>query len=694
MLDETLNPFLLGFGGKAEEQLQKLFLDRRHLQNLFSCTLVEGVKLLLEVKAENGEKLVQPRRAEACYGRNKQVVFERETGENKILLVREEKAPCVSNIPPTGSISWNEISTSLHEADIGLKLAGECGCPSLSLPTDYCPGLRILETCVMGPKHPLGKSPLKSGICGSCNGTFKDMKTLKKGKEYVWSLGKFNGVRVVQGEPIEAEPRPPATALIPHEMYTSDPFCTLCKRPAVPTPYLQTKAKCNMGENKNLPEFSGRFWTNSSDTGFGRNTIPSKVLPSAVTQLHNAILVQAGDVKLSPTPHCCEQCAGRALAVMTKSYEETLKAVIKAKVDGNKSVDIRGFFEKFVTFGAEAVKNALENGVFDTKEPIRIGEPGFAPNPVPLPENQTVFKVPKNYPEGRFRLVLMLQRLSGTNSASKQPWHWCYDMVAYVGRLIRSATGSPVIPGQLENGDPAKMIIDSEFWFDLRSFDISPMHRAPNNDKTDHRFLPGFPDVVNYVNYVCKKYPLCTPTIFINSPGDLTANIGMLFNALRLFKKPEVVHFVWINAGGTGGGLREEGTGTVSVNDLLTFISKRKDPYGEYEEEGEKMAARLLRSIYETRRELLRCATQNQRVATFENSSIAPRGFREIPIDEFKCAIVDYKGKRSESVKPNEEAPEEYFAKEDLGKVSRKGNFQSESKRNWSNPYKIRLTRE
>ena len=648
---------------------------------------------MLKVKDEKKEKLLQPRRAVACYGRIKQVVYEEGTGENKILSVKEEKAPCVSNILPTESISWNKISTSLHKADIDLKLAGECECPSLSLPTDYCPGLRFLKTCVKGLKHRLGKSPLKSGICGSCNGTFKDMKTLKKGKEYVWSLGKFNGVRVVQGEPIEAEPRPPATALIPHEMYTSDPFCTLCKRPAVPTPYLQTKAKCNMGENKNLPEFSGRFWTNSSDTGSGRNTIPSKVLPSAVTQLHNAILVQAGDVKLSPTPHCCEQCAGRALAVMTKSYEETLKAVIKAKVDGNKSVDIRGFFEKFVTFGAEAVKNALENGVFDTKEPIRIGEPVFAPNPVSLPGNQTVFKVPKNYPEGRFRLVLMLQRVSGTDSASKQPWHWCYDMVAYVGRLIRSATGSPVIPGQLENGDPAEMIIESEFWFDLRSFDFPPTHRAPNRYGTDSRFLPGFPDVVNYVNYVCEKYPLCTPTIFINSPGDLTGSVWILFYTLKLFKFPKRVHIVWINSGEGSG---ELGTGTVSVYALLKFISEMKDPNGSYEgegEEGDKMAARLLRSIYDTKMERKRCSSRNQRVATFKET-MSSDGFGEVAFDKFRCAIVDYEGKRIEIVEPNANASKEYFAKEDLGKVSRKGNFQSESKRNWSNPYKIRLTRE
>ena len=124
---------------------------------------------------------------------------------------------------------------------------------------------------------------------------------------------------------------------------------------------------------------------------------------------------------------------------MVDSFEETLKA---AKIDDKTSVVINRLYADFVVGGAKAVKNALENGVFDTTEPIHIGEPGFAPNPVQLSPNQTVFKVPKNYPKGRFRLVLMLQRLSGTNPALKQTWHWCYDMVAHVGTLIRSATRS------------------------------------------------------------------------------------------------------------------------------------------------------------------------------------------------------------------------------------------------------------
>ena len=132
MLFETLNYFLLGFDKNERLHLQSVFHDGRTLSNLFSCTFVSGVKRFLKVREEKKEKLLQPRRAEACYGRVKQVLFEEENGEgNKKLLVKEENAPCVSDIS-TDSISWNELPTSLHKADIGLKLAGECKCPSLS----------------------------------------------------------------------------------------------------------------------------------------------------------------------------------------------------------------------------------------------------------------------------------------------------------------------------------------------------------------------------------------------------------------------------------------------------------------------------------------------------------------------------------------------------------------------------------
>lgn len=375
---------------------------------------------------------------------------------------------------------------------------------------------------------------------------------------------------------------------------------------------------------------------------------------------------------------------------MVKSYEETLKA---AKIDDKTSVDIGRFFADFVAGGAEAVKNALENGVFDTDKPILIGEPGFAPEQVEIEgKEETVFKLPPpNLSEsGRFRLVLYLQRQSGQRSDAKQPWHWCYDNVALIGRKRRKATGSLVIPGQLENGEPAELIIDPEYWFDARSFDVPPTHRNECHSGTDRYYLPGFADVVKYVNLVCEWYPFCTPTIFINSPGDLTANVWILFYTLKLFKEPKRVHIVWINS---GEGFGELGTGTVSVYDLLKFISEIKNPNGSYEgegEEGDKMAARLLTSIYKTKTERKRCGSQNHRVATFQDA-ISSVGFEEMPIGEFRCAIVDYKGTRIESVEPNEDTPREYFTMEDLKKVVRKADFQSPEKKVWSNPNKKRL---
>ena len=662
-------------------------------------TFRDGIELFLEGEGE--KKLPQPRRANACCGRIVEVPF-KEKGSDQVKL-RTESIPCKSNKHPSiDPISWDQLALSLHDGESALKPAEKCECPSLTLPTkadDLCPGLPFIDACI-GRNQNLGMSPV-NGVCATCRNTFvREVKQKKRGfvqaKQFFIKFFTKRGSTnrfFLDDQPIVCIPRSPPRRVVPHEIFTSDPFCGLCGR-SLPVPkVIYTAANPTCGENNEFSEWAGRLPFNGSEQRrSARQNLQGQIFPSVLTLLHDAVAKEA-PVKLSPTPHCCEQCAGRALAVMVDSFEETLKAAkieMLEVISDEMSEVINTLYTGFVDGGAKAVKNALENGVFDTKVPIHIGEPGFAPNPVQLSHNQSVFKVPKNYPKGRFRLVLYVQRQSGQGrSDSKQTWHWCYDNVAHVGRLIRSATKSLVIPGELENGDPAEMIIDPEFWFDARSFDFPPTHRTSSRDDADHHFLPGFPDVVNYVNYVCEKYPLCTPTIFINSPGDLTGSVWILFYMLKLFKFPKRVHIVWINS---GEGFGELGTGTVSVYALLKFISERKNPKGSYEgegEEGDKMSSRLLTSIDNTKTEPIRCSSQKQRVATFQET-ISSVGFGEVSIDKFKCAIVDYEGERIESVVPNEDAPREYFTSEGLGKVVRKANFQSENKKVWSNPNKKR----
>ena len=293
--------------------MESLFGDLTNLGDLLEGTFEKGVELFL---AEEGEKeLRQPRRANACWGRIDEVPF-KEEGSDQVQQ-REVSTPCESNNRPSiDPISWNDLALSLHEGESALKPAEKCECRSLTLPTkpeDLCPGLAFLDKCVgVPPNQKLGISPV-NGVCAKCRNFY--MFVVKQGKRSVEALKQHcNALFAKRGlanqfldhRPIVCAPWPPPRREIPDKIFTCDQFCGLCGRSMVVATFFYTTANCDCGENNELSEWAGRIPLNGrTERARARRNLPSKIFPSVLTPLHDAVN-EASPVKLSATPHCCE----------------------------------------------------------------------------------------------------------------------------------------------------------------------------------------------------------------------------------------------------------------------------------------------------------------------------------------------------------------------------------------------------